>query len=90
MVNLGDRVRDPLTEVEGIAYCRHSYLQGCDRIGIQQPPIKRKENESLIPELYVVDEPQLILVKKGVIKCQEEVIKKTPGGPSGFESSHQK
>lgn len=88
MIKLGDRVKDPLTQITGIAYCRYSYLQGCDRIGIQQPTIKRKEQELLIPEIYVVDEPQLVLVRRNVIKAQKT--KGENGGPSGYESSHQK
>lgn len=90
MINLGDKVRDPLTGATGIAYCRYSYLQGCDRIGMQMPIIKRKEDVPLIPELWVVDEPQLVVVKKNVVAAQKTKKKKAPGGPSGFEPSHQK
>lgn len=86
MIRLGDRVRDPLTGIRGIAYACTSYLQGCDRIGIQQPLIKRKENTDLVPELFFVDEPQLVCVKRSVIKTQQT----KNGGPSGFEPSHQK
>ncbi len=97
VIELGDRVKDPLTGVVGIAYCRMSYLQGCDRIGIQQDVIKRKEDVPLIPDLWNVDEPQLVVVKKGVIECQDsakisvkkKAAKASPGGPS-FSSKDTK
>lgn len=82
-INLGDKVKDPVTGIEGIAYARYSYLQGCDRIGIQQATIPRKEDVPLIPDLYVVDEPQLEVVKRKVHKCQATKETKT-GGPSGY------
>ena len=83
-VKLGDRVRDPLTGIRGIAYCRYTYLQGCDRIGIQQPIIRRPLKVPIIPELWVVDEPQLKIVKRKVMECQVKEDDPT-GGPSGYE-----
>lgn len=64
MVDLGDEVKDPLTGLKGIACWRTTYLQGCDRIGIQEPAIQKKGEESVIPKVFEVDEPQVIVVKK--------------------------
>lgn len=80
-INLGDTVKDPVTGIKGIAYVRCSYLQGCDRIGIQEPVIKEKGKESIVPELFHVDEPQLDLVKRSTLK---KTTAKKPGGPSSF------
>jgi hypothetical protein len=83
-MNLGDKVRDPVTGIEGIAYAKAHYLQGCDRIGIQQPAFKDKEGNTVVPDLWFVDEPQLIVVKDGVVRGQDSV---SIGGPSRFEKS---
>jgi hypothetical protein len=81
MIKLGDKVKDPITGIEGIAYCRTTYLQGCDRIGIQQKAYKNKEGETVVPDMWVVDEPQLEIMKEQVVKQGET---KT-GGPSHFQ-----
>jgi len=85
MIKLGDKVKDPVTGIEGIAYARISYLQGCDRIMIQEPVIRKKDAAAIVPELYHCDEPQLIIVKKQVVKKNET--KEENGGPSGFGPS---
>ena len=84
----GDKVKDPLTGVIGIAYCIQSYLYGCDRIGVQMPIIKRKEDVPLIPDLWYVDEPQLEVVQRGAVSAQVDKKEKTPpGGLSAFGPS---
>ncbi len=83
-IRRGDKVKDPLTDVIGIAYCISSYLQGCDRIGIQMPAIPRKEDVPLIPDLWFVDEPQLNVIKRGAVPCQKDPKR---GGPSSFGPS---
>lgn len=88
-VNLGDRVRDPVTGIQGIAYVRMTYLQGCDRIGIQPPTVREKGKEPKVPDLYHVDEPQLAIVKRKVVKCQENGAT-APGGPSYFAKDSKK
>lgn len=85
MVNLGDRVKDPVSGWSGIAYCRIIYLQGCDRIGIQAPIEKDKDGLRVMPDLFHVDEPQLVVVKKNAITPAKP--KKRLGGPSGFGPS---
>lgn len=87
MVNLGDEVKDPVTGIKGIAYVKLSYLQGCDRIGVQQPAYKDKEGDMQVPNLWHVDEPQLIVVKEKVIKKGDEGI---TGGPSKFVTDNKR
>ena len=82
MINLGDRVKDPVTGVQGIAYVRSHYLQGCDRIGIQPPTLRKKGEIPVVPDLFHVDEPQLVVVRRNVIKQKSEG--KDNGGPSFF------
>ena len=64
MIKLGDKVKDTITGYTGIAVCRCSYLQGCDRVAIQAPV--NKDNK--LSEWHYFDEPQLKVVKKGVAK----------------------
>jgi len=83
-IKLGDKVKDPITGFEGIAYSRISYLQGCDRIGIQAPMIQKEGEAPIVPELYHVDEPQLELVE-----TLPKTKKTTTGGASGYSISKQ-
>jgi len=64
MVDLGDKVKDTVSGYEGIAVCKCSYLQGCDRIAIQAPVNKK----GIKPDWEYFDEPQLKVVKKNVVK----------------------
>ena len=81
MVNLGDRVKDPVTGISGIAYVRLQYLQGCDRIGIQPPTVREKGKVPIVPDLFHVDEPQCVVVKRNVVNKKKE---QPNGGPSFF------
>lgn len=82
-VECGDQVKDPVTGINGIAFVRLQYIQGCDRIGIQQPTIRVKGKEAVVPEHYHVDEPQLEVLKRAKIKRQTKKDDPT-GGPSFF------
>ena len=85
-MNLGDKVKDPITGYWGIAYCRITYLQGCDRIGIQAPMVQEKGKLPEVSELYYVDEPQLEIISKGKKKKSKVDLL---GGPSGFGLLHK-
>lgn len=63
MINLGDKVKDTVSGFEGIAVCRHSYLNGCDRITVQPPTNK----DGTLPAELSFDEPQLKVTKKKVV-----------------------
>lgn len=64
MISLGDKVKDTVTGYSGIAVVKCIYLQGCDRFGVQASVDK----EGKKPEWEYFDEPQLKVLKKGVIK----------------------
>jgi len=74
MVNLGDKVRDVVTGLTGIAVGRTQYLQGCARIAVQ--PQELKDGKPV--EASWFDEPQLEVVEVGAIKPKGE----KPGGPA--------
>lgn len=60
MVRLGDKVKDKVTGFVGIAVCKTTYLQGCDRVGVQGVV---KKNEKPMAWVYI-DEPQLKVLKR--------------------------
>lgn len=62
-VNLGDKVKDLVTGLEGIATSRTEWLYGCGRIGVQ--PQEVKDGKQV--EAAVIDEPQLEVLERGVI-----------------------
>ena len=64
MVKLGDRVKDTVSGFSGIAVAKTTYLQGCDRIAVQA--ITKKNKEPISWQHF--DEPQLKVVKRGVVK----------------------
>ena len=61
-VQLGDRVKDPITGLTGIAICITTWLHGCIRIGVQ--PESHKDGKKA-DDVYF-DVSQLVLVKKRV------------------------
>ena len=79
MIILGQEVADKVTGYKGIAVCRHSYLNGCDRISVQAKVGK----DGAIGEAQVFDEPDLKVVGDGVMPKPKKNTKdkETPGGP---------
>lgn len=59
-IKLGQKVRDKLTGLEGIAVARTEYLYGC--VGISIQPFEVKDGKPA--EWVRVDEPQLEVVNK--------------------------
>ena len=59
MVELGKKVRDPISGIEGIAVCSTKYLFGCIRIGVQLPGLNEKGRQH---DYIYVDEPQLEVI----------------------------
>lgn len=80
MVELGDKVRDKVTGLTGIAVSRHSYLNGCDRIGVQQPVDK----DGKLPDAPCFDEPQLEVLDAGVAAPDPVESSKRTGGPDKY------
>ena len=76
MINLGDKVKDPITGFVGIVVCRHEYLNGCARVTVQPPVNKAGE----LQDEGTFDEPQLKVVRRRVIKGDQT----DNGGPSRY------
>lgn len=62
-IELGNKVRDKVSGVEGIAVSRTIFLNGCVRFSIQPKPAKR---DGSIPSELWFDEKQLEVIGKGV------------------------
>lgn len=85
-IGLGDRVRDPITGLQGIAVCITTWLHGCIRIGVQPEQVK---DGKPVDDRYF-DQSQLKLVKAGVHTPQVLAVQPAPapetrrssGGPS--------
>lgn len=70
--NLGDEVRDAVTQYVGIVVAKTQWLNGCLRYAVQKPV---KKNSSEIPlEPQWVDEPQAIVLRRGVVPGPEDEI----------------
>ena len=66
-IKLGDKVRDNISGLEGIAVARTEWLHGCIRIAVQP---EAKDNK--VPDSVTFDEPQLKLVKKIPVLKEKE------------------
>ena len=80
MINLGEKVKDMITDFEGTAIARCVYLNGCVRCGVQAKGLK--DGQPI--ECVWIDEGQLISKTDEEAKIQrgEEVI----GGPGDVPS----
>jgi len=76
VIENGDEVRDSVTGLKGIVTGITEHLHGCRRMVIQAKMNKNKE----VPDTYWVDEPQLVILKKRVIKSTNRTAVLT-GGP---------
>lgn len=72
-INLGDEVQDCVTGLKGIVIAKTFWLNGCERILIQA----KMDKDGKVPDSYQIDEPQLKVVKKSVIKLGSPDV----GGP---------
>lgn len=75
-IELGDVVKDTISGFQGVAVGWTRWLYGCDRITVQ--PQTLHEGKPIVCESF--DLPQLVLVKKRVVKLQVKDAN-TPGGP---------
>lgn len=78
MVLLGDEVKDMVSGFTGIAVCRHTYLQGCDRISVQRSVGK----DGSLKESMAFDEPQLVVLKAQ--KVERKASATNTGGPHTY------
>jgi hypothetical protein len=60
MIKLGAKVRDTITNFQGIAVARTEWLHGCIRITIQ-PPVRK---DGTLPDPQSFDEPQVFAVEQ--------------------------
>jgi len=78
-VKLGDRVKDVITGLTGLAVAEHRYLYGCCRITVQ-PPI---DKDGKVPEGYTFDEASLEVLLPEVVEKGDTTV----GGPSKWEDT---
>ena len=64
-IKLGDKVKDPISGLIGIAVGRTVWLHGCARITVQPEGFDKSKKPW---ESISIDEPQLIIVKPKRIK----------------------
>ena len=82
MVELGNKVKDRVTNFEGIAVGKTSFLQGCNRI-LVQPKVNK---EGVLPDAISFDEPDLTVTDIGLAKPKPKPEKDPPGGPRQMPS----
>ena len=63
-VELGDKVKDLITGLTGVATARISYLTGCDQVGVTGCAGK----DGKYPETHYLDIHRLVVVKKQAVK----------------------
>ena len=94
MIKVGDRVKDIVTGYTGIAVARTEWLNGCIRFTVQS----NEYHDSKPVDSLCVDEPQLVIVEKGVTKrlgdeCIEPPTSSqeatAPGGPAPTPERHK-
>ncbi len=78
-IELGDLVMDTVTKFKGITTQKVFYLQGCARFCISPQGLDKDEK---VKESLFIDEPQLKIIKKAVIKVNSEILEET--GIGGF------
>ena len=76
MIRLGQKVRDRISGLEGIAVARAEWLYGCSRVVVQAPVNKDHE----IPDGQWVDEPQLEVIAPSELPEQTKEQRRA-GGP---------
>lgn len=79
MINLGDRVKDKLTEYTGIVVGVTDWIAGCRRIGVKSQALK----DGAPMEAEWFDEPQLDVIEPdAVVLNATKSQPKTTGGPT--------
>ena len=73
MTNLGDRVKDKVTGFCGLVTAKTTWMNGCVRVGVQSEKLK----DGIPQEVQWIDEAQLTVVKRGIVKPGYE----DTGGP---------
>lgn len=76
-VNLGDKVKDSVTGLEGIVTGKTDYLNGCTRVHVQ--PQELKDGKPV--DFSVFDEPQLEVIQRDAVKADRRPSGEKTGGP---------
>ena len=77
MIELGDKVHDDVSGMEGIAVSEIRYLNGCHQIGVQSEYLKESGK---MPSVEYIDAGQLLLMEKRVVV----ITKEDPGGAQAY------
>lgn len=72
MIKLGDKVKDSITGYTGIATARTEWLFGCVRWCVQPQTVNK---EGKVDDGLMFDEPQLKVIKAGVIESASPDVK---------------
>lgn len=75
-VQVGDRIRDDISRLEGVAFGVSSFLYGCRHIGLVPDGVDKNGDPN---KTHWFEEPRITVVRK--VKPPEEERKKT-GGPA--------
>lgn len=84
-IQLGDKVKDKVTGFVGIAVAETKFLNGCRRFGVQSDRLK----DGLPTDASWFDEPQLTIVKSGVVESASQEQREN-GGPMSFVPKRSK
>ena len=81
-IELGDKVKDQISGLAGIAYQIADCLHGCRRVHVEPATLGK---DGKLQEAYWFDETRLTVVKKGAFKQPPGLSKSAPevrpGGP---------
>ena len=80
MIELGQKVVDTVSGLQGIAVARHEYLNGCIRITVQ--PKIDKDGKTVEDSWF--DEEQLSVIDFEPDECRPKSYRTQTGGPSDY------
>lgn len=76
-IQLGDRVKDPITGLTGIVACITTWLHGCVRVGVQP----ESHQDGKVPDPVYFDQSQVQLVEAAVHKPLILAVTEAPPAP---------
>lgn len=94
-IELGDRVKDPVTSYQGIAQAITVWMNGCIRIAVQP---EKLDKDGKVPDDRYFDQGQLVVLKKRVHIPVAMTVSEAPpavekrrsnGGPSRESSNYR-
>ena len=79
MIKLGDKVRDIVSGITGIAVSEIRYLNGCHQFGVQSEYLKECGK---MPSVEYIDIGQLTVLQKEAVVIEE--VEEDPGGAQSY------